>query len=102
MKTVFSNVKNNCSENELISRTKKTGVESVELLVDHKRLLELERLNGDEELNVLKSALDKSEIKLFGFCLFTDFNMVNDIMLAKKCVNLLNKLEDCGQKVVLR
>jgi len=101
MKTVFSNVKNNCSENELISRTKKAGVESVELLVDHKRLLELESLNGDDELNLLKSALDKSEIKLFGFCLFTDFNMVNDIILAKKCVNLLNKLEGKMLRLVM-
>ena len=101
MKTIFSNVKNKCSESGLISRARENNVTEIELLVDHKRLLELESLNGDEELNVLKSELDKFEIKLFGFCLFTDFNMVDNIMLAKKCVNLLNKLEGKMLRLVM-
>ena len=101
MKTVLSNVKIKGSENELISKAKNAGVENVEFFVDHKGLLELESLNGDEQLNLLKSELEKSGIKLFGFCLFTDFNMLEDIMLAKKCVNLLNKLEGKMLRLVL-
>jgi len=101
METIFSNVKNKCSESDLISRAHKVGINGIELLVDHNRLLELESLNGDEKLNLLKSELDKSEIILHGFCLFTDFNMFDDIMLAKKCVNLLNKLEGKMLRLVM-
>ena len=102
MKTIFSNVNNQYSEKELILKARENDIKEIELLVDHKRLLELESLNGDEELNLLKSELDKSEIKLYGFCLYTDFNMCSDIMLAKKCVNLLNKLEGKMLRLVMK
>ena len=82
MKTIFSNVKNLCSEKELILNARENGVREIELLVDHKRLLELEGLNGDEELKLLKSELDKSEIKLFGFCLYTFCNKLRSGKLA--------------------
>jgi hypothetical protein len=102
MDLVFSNGKRQCSEDEIINMAKQFSVRDVELYVDRKRLLELESLNGDDEVELLKNRLSIERLNLYGFCLYTDFNLVEDIMLAKKCINLLNRLEGKMLRLIMK
>ncbi|NLC67885.1 MAG: TIM barrel protein, partial [Clostridiaceae bacterium] len=93
MDVIFSNKGGQYTNEEIIDAAVAHNVKAIELLVDRKKLLELEGLEGDKELRYFKTKLPESGLKLHGFCYYTDFNLLEDIMLAKKCVNLLNRLE---------
>lgn len=92
MVTVLSNAKSSNSIDGLIDLAKEKGIKSIELKMDYDSLLTLEGMHGSKELNRLKDKLANSDVKLYGFCLYTSFNMHEDVMLAKKSINLLNDL----------
>lgn len=91
MDIVLSNGKGRYSEEEIINLAVQSGIHEVELYMDKKRLLELESLDGEEKSGQLEAKLRKAGVNLYGFCFYTDFNLFEDILLAKKCVNLLNR-----------
>lgn len=98
---VISNANKNYIIDDLIKKAIAYEVDGIELQVDYNYLLKLEGLHGDQELLRLKKKLNQADISLYGFCLYTDFNMDQDIMMAKKCVNLLNKLEGKNLRIIM-
>jgi hypothetical protein len=102
MDIVLSNASNDCGEDYLIKKAHEYGVQEIELKVGYEEILKLEGFKGDYELNMFKSKLSIAGIKLYGLCLYTDFNMVQDIMLAKKCINILNKLGGKNLRLVMK
>lgn len=92
MDTIFSNAKSAVPAEEFIVLCGKNSISRIELNADRNFLLKMESLDGSEFINDFRNLLIDNNVCFHGFYLKTDFNIFEDIMLAKKCINLLNRL----------
>lgn len=101
MKVVLSNAKNKFDIGKLVGCAEKYGIRDIECRMDYESLSGLEGLHGEKNLDELKLLLNEKGVRIYGFCLHTDFNLFRDNMMAKKSISLLNKLGGRNLRLIL-
>lgn len=93
MEAILSNAQSIISADDFIRSCAAAGITHVELRADKEMLLALEGIQSSQAIDCFRKHLAEYDVQLYGFYLLIDFNLFEDIVLAKKCINLLKLFE---------